>query len=245
MIQRQFPPTERNIPTNSEQHSDQWEPEIIVEQAPLLNGGPPTLWSECGTIPEITTTVTTTPVTTTRIMPIESVSISSTLQVSSTGMEERIPTTRPICLPEEDPQIPCPVCDVIDCMIHNPRHQYCINCGQRLLGPHTCPNEREHPEPPIVQYPIPIGVTRTTGPESRIEISERRACLPGNPFLLSEDTDVESLREMVLSSTHMLNMDLVTRPIPPIPPPTAPPRPTLAKLPTYDEAITSDQGITA
>ena len=137
-IQRQFPPTERHIPTNGEQHSNRWEdtnvePEIIVEQAPLLNGGPPTLQSECGTIPESTTTVPTTPVSTTRTTPIESVSISSTLQVSSTGMEESIPTTRPICLPEEDPQIPCPVCDVIDCMIHNPRHRYCMNCGQRLL----------------------------------------------------------------------------------------------------------------
>ena len=50
---------------------------------------------------------------------------------------------------------------------------------------------------------------------------------------------------MVLSSAHMLNMDLVTRPVPPIPPPAVPPRPSLAELPMYDEAITSDQGITA
>ena len=40
--------SERNIPTTNEQYSNQWEnnngePEIIVEQAPLLNGGPPTL----------------------------------------------------------------------------------------------------------------------------------------------------------------------------------------------------------
>ena len=49
---------------------------------------------------------------------------------------------------------------------------------------------------------------------------------------------------MVLSSAHMLNMDLVTRPVPPTPPPAVPPRPSLAGLPTYDEAITSDQGIT-
>ena len=40
----------------------------------------------------------------------------------------------------------------------------------------------------------------------------------------------------------MLNMDLVARPVPP---PAVPPRPSLAELPTYDEAITSDQGIAA
>ena len=164
-IQRQFPPTERHIPTNGEQHSDWWEGtnvelEIIIEQAPLLNGGPPTLCSEHGTIQESTTMVPATPVTTTRTMPIESVPISSTAQVDSPGMEKRVPTTKPICLPEEDPQIPCPVCDVIDCMIHNPRHRYCMNYGQRLLGPHACPNEREHPKPPPVHHPVPIGVTK-------------------------------------------------------------------------------------
>ena len=93
--------------------------------------------------------------TTTRTMLIASVSILSTAQVSSTGIEERLSTIGPICLPEEDPQIPCPVCDIIDCMIHNPRHQYCMNCGQRLLEPHTCPNELEHPEPPMLQHPTP------------------------------------------------------------------------------------------
>ena len=77
---------------------------------------------------------------------------------------------------------------------------------------------REHPEPPIVLHPVPIGVTRTTGPERRIESSERRVHFPGDPLLLPEDTDVESFREMVLNSAHMLNMDLVTRPVPSIPP---------------------------
>ena len=115
----------------------------------------------------------------------------------------------------------------------------------RLLGPHACPNEREHPEPPIVQYPFPVGVTRTTEPERRTESCERRAHFPGDPLLLPEDTDVESFKEMVLSRARMLNMDLVTRPISPILPPTVPPRPTLVEMSTYDEAITSDQGITA
>ena len=168
---------------------------------------------------------------------IEAASILSTPQVSSTGIRERASTMRQIYLPEEDPQISCPVCEVIDFMIHNPRHRYCMNCGQRLLGPHACQNERECPVPPIVQYPIPMGVTRSAEPEWRVESSEERAPFPGDPLLLPGDTDVESFREMVLSSARMLNMDLVTRPIQSIPPPTIPPRPTLAELPTYDEAL--------
>ena len=107
-----------------------------------------------------------------------------------------------------------------------------------LLGPHAFPNEKDHLEPPIVQHPIPIDATGPTEPV------QRRAHFPGDPLLLPDDTDVESFREMVLNSTHMLNMDFVTRPVPPIPPPTVPSRSSLAELPTYDEAITSDQGIT-
>ena len=43
----------------------------------------------------------------------------------------------------------------------------------------------------------------------------------------------------------MLNMDLISRPVPPIPAPAVPHRSSFAELPMYDEAITSDQGITA
>ena len=49
---------------------------------------------------------------------------------------------------------------------------------------------------------------------------------------------------MVLRGACMLNMDLVTRPVPPIRPPILSPRSSLIELPTYAEAITSDQGIT-
>ena len=212
---------------------------------PLLNGGPPSSWNELETIPGNVVVSTTTLITTTGTTTIESASILSTPQVSSTGIGERVSASRPIYLPEEDPLIPGPVCEVIDCMIHNPRHRYCMNCGQRLLGPYACPNYRECPEPPIVQYPIPIGVTRSAEPEQRVESSERRAHFPEDPLLLPEDTDVESFREMLLSSARMLNIDLVARPVPPIPPPAVPPRPSLAELLTYDEAITSDQGIAA
>ena len=216
-----------------------------MEHVPLLNGGPPTSWNEPETLPGNMVVSTTAPVTTTRTTTVESACILSTPQVSSTGIEKRVSTSRPICLPEEDPQIHCPICYVIDCMIHNPRGRYCMDCEQRLLGPHACPKEREHPEPPVVHYPIPIGVTRSTEAEQRVESSERRAHFPGDHLLLPEGTDVESFREMVLSSACVLNMNLVTRPVLPIPPPAVPPRPSLTELPTYDEAITSDQGITA
>ena len=59
------------------------------------------------------------------------------------GMTERVPLTEPICLTAEDLQIRCTVCNTIDCMIHNPRHLYCMDCGQRLLGPHVCSNRIE------------------------------------------------------------------------------------------------------
>ena len=116
------------------------EPEVVVEHIPLLNGGPPTSWQGSRTT-MASTVATTTVTTTTETIPMESVSLSSTLQVSSTGMEEGIPLSRPICLTEEDPQITCSNCNVIDCMIHNPRHCYCTDCGQRLMEPHVCPNE--------------------------------------------------------------------------------------------------------
>ena len=247
---RLTPQPEERTPTTREPYSNRWEdnnrePEIIMEHVPLLNGGPPTSQNEPETIPGNVVVSTTTSMTTTGTITIESASIPSTPQVSSTGIGERAFNSRPIYLPEEDPQIPCPVCEVVDCMIHNLRHRYFMNCAQRLLGPHACPNERECPELPIVQYPIPIGITRSTEAEWRVESSERRAHFPEDPLLLPEDTDVESFIEMVLSSACMLNMDLVTRPVPPIPPPAVLPRPSLAELLMYDEAITSDQGIAA
>ena len=170
------PQPEERAPTTRELYSNQWEdnnrePEIIMECVPLLNGGPPTSWNEPETIPGNVIVSTTTPMTTTGTTTIESVSKPSTPQISSTGIEERASAVRPIYLPEEDPPIPCPVCEVIDCMIHNPR-----------LGPHGCPNEREHPEPPIVQYPIPMSVTRSAEPERRVKSSERRACFSGDPY---------------------------------------------------------------
>ena len=80
-----------------------------------------------------------------------------------------------------------------------------------------------------------------TGPTDPVQ---RRAHFPGDPLFLLDDTDVESFRGMVSNSAHMLNMDLISRPVPPIPAPAVPHRSSIAELPTNDEAITSDQGIT-
>ena len=137
-------PMENNIPSIVEQPLNEREdtigdPEVVVEHVPLLNGGPPT--SQQDVVTPITTTETVTSTTApTEPIVTESVSISSTPPVSSTGVDERIPLAEPICLTTEDPQIRCTVCNTINCMVHNPRHRYCMDCGQRLLGPHVCSN---------------------------------------------------------------------------------------------------------
>ena len=124
-------PIEEILPSTVEQQASVREdtirePEVVVEHIPLLNGGPPTSWEESRTT--IASTVATTAFATTPgTIPMESISMSSTPQVSSTGMEEGIPLNRPICLTEEDPQITCSICNIVDCMIHNPRHRYCMD----------------------------------------------------------------------------------------------------------------------
>ena len=123
LTSRPYSPMLRDIPPTGKHNSDQWEdsnrePEVMVEHIALLNGGPPTSLGTLVMVPEDTRTLTSTARTT----PIETISISSTPQVSSTGIDERISTVRLICLPEGDPQIRCSICDVVDCMIHNPRH---------------------------------------------------------------------------------------------------------------------------
>ena len=176
------------------------EPGMVVEHVPLLNGGPPTSREEHRTT-MISTPATTTFATTTTTIPRESVSLSSTPQVSSTGMEEGVPLHRPIRLTEEDPQITCSICNIVDCMIHNPRHHYCMDCGQRLMGPHVCPNKNEHSDPTRTQIST---MTRRTQPT---QIEDRRTHITG------------ALLAPLETSYH--------------------------DLPTYDEAILSDQGITA
>ena len=149
---------ENNIPSTMEQPLTEREntirdPEVVVEHVPLLNGGPPTYQQDAVT-PITTTGTMTFTATPTGPISMEAVSISSTPPVSSTGMEERIPLNDPIRLIEEDPQIRCTVCNTIDCMVHDPRHRYCMDCGQRLLGPHVCSNRTEHTDTSRPQNPI-------------------------------------------------------------------------------------------
>ena len=89
--------------------------------------------------------------TTTMTPPMELVSLSSTPPVSSMGVGERTPLITPVTLTEEEPQIICSICNTVDCMIHNPRHCYCMNCGQKLSGTHACPNETENADLGLVQ----------------------------------------------------------------------------------------------
>ena len=168
------------------------EPEVVVEHVPLLIGGPPTSREESRTT-IASTVATTTFATTTGTIPMESISLSSTPQVSSTGMEEGIPLSRPICLIEEDPQITCSIFNIIDCMIHNPRHRYCMDCGQRLMGLHICPNETEHSD--LSKAQNPTGTSRT----QPIEPENRRTCLPEVSLPPPDDLNMETFREMVLN----------------------------------------------
>ena len=148
------------------------EPKIMLEHVPLLNGGPPTSREEHRTT--ITSTaVTTTFTTPTATIPRESVSLSSMPQVSSTGVEEGVPLNRPICLTEEDPQITCSICNIVDYMIHNPRHRYYTDCGQRLMGLYVCPNKTEHSDPTRTQI---FTMTSKTQPT---EIENRRTNISG------------------------------------------------------------------
>ena len=209
------------------------EPEDVVEHIPLLNGGPPTS-REGSRTTMASTMATTTVTTTTETIPRESISLSSTPQVSSTGMEEGIPLSRPICLTKEDPEITCSICNIIDCMIHNPRH-YCMDCGQRLIGLHVCPNEIEHMDPSQTQNPA---MTSRIWP---IEPENGGTHLPEVSLPPPDELNMETFREMVLNSAHMVNMDSATRPVPPS---SAPFETSYTNLPTYDEAITSDQGMT-
>ena len=128
-------PMENNIPSTVEQPLNEREDTIGNPEV----GGLPTSQQDVVTPITTTETVTSTMAPTEPIFT-EAVSISSTPPVSSTGMDEWIPLNEPICLTAEDPQKRCTVCNTIDCMVHNPRHRYCMDCGQRLLGPHACSN---------------------------------------------------------------------------------------------------------
>ena len=227
---------ENNIPSTVEQLLNEREdtigdPEVVVERVPLLNGGPPT--SQQDVVTPITTIETMTS-TTAPTEPIftEAKSISSTPPVSSTGMDERIPLTEPICLTAEDPQIRCTVCNTIDCMVHNPRHRYCMDCGQRLLGPHVCSNRMEHTNVSRPQNTIRTDEIRPMGPEHYIS----EILLPRH-----YEPNAEVLEDRVSGNNPLINREPITRQMPPS---SAPSENCRNDLPTYEEAVTPDPDLT-
>ena len=225
-------PTGDNIPTTSEQPLNEREntirdPEIVAEHASLLNGGPSTSRQEIVT-PMTTTGTATSTTAPTGPISTEVVSISSTPPVSSTGVEERILLNDPIFLTEEDPQIRCTVCNATDCMVHNPRHMYCMDCGQRLLGPHTCSNQIEHIDTSRIRNLIGTDEIPPMEPENY------------NPEILLPrhyEPKVGALEDRVTGNNPLINRD----PIPRQPSSSSVPFETsLNDLPTYEEAVTPD-----
>ena len=203
------------------------EPELVSEHVPLLNGGPPTAQQDAVT--PITTTVTMTSTSAPiRLTSGETVSISSTPPVSSTGIEERMPLNDPIRLTEEDPQIRCAVCNTIDCMMHNPRHRYCMDCGQRLLGPHNCSNRIEHRDIPRTQNPMETDEVQPIETETHI----LEILLPRHYELNAGD-----LEDRVSGNNPLINRDPIIRPMPPS---SVPSEAFRNVLPTYEEAVTPD-----
>ena len=141
---------------------DDWEtaePVIIPVSEPVLNGGPP----------RHNRTPTPIHTETSGREREERISPSPQREDSLSTEDQRIQTIQDsheviAVLPSEDPHIPCSVCEVIDCMIHNPHHRYCMNCGRRLLGPHICPNvvqDQRRPQTPPQIPREPLGITMT------------------------------------------------------------------------------------
>ena len=221
-----------NIPSHvaqslNERENTVREPEFVAECVSLLNGGPPT--SQQDAVTSITTTETMTPTTApTGPISTEAVSISSTPPVSSTGMEERIPLNEPICLTEEDPQIRCTVSNTIDRMVHNPRHRYCMDCGQRLLGPHICSNRTEHTDTSRTQNPIRTSEIRPMEPENYTS----EILLPRH-----YEPNAEVLGDRVSGNNPLINRDPTVRPLPPS---SVHSETFHNDLPTYEEAVTPD-----
>ena len=220
---------------------DDWEieePVIIPVSEPVLNGGPPM----CNRTP---TSISMEPPGRERE---ERISLSPRREDSLSTENQRTEiaqNTREVIsvLPSEDPHIPCSVCEVIDCMILNPHHRYCMDCGCRLLGPHICPNvdqdlRRPHTPPQIPREPLGI----TMSPE-QVQRNVPHSMEDAN-IISMEDSEVESFRDTVQRGARMLNMDLVPRPndVPPLLP-SRREKSTSSAVPCPYETIMSDPGI--
>ena len=157
----------------------------------------------------------------------ETVSIPSTPPDTSMGMTERVPLTEPICLTAEDLQIRCTVCNTIDCIVHNPRHRYCMDCGQRLLGPHVCSN---HIERTTVSIPH-----NTVGSDERqpirTENNNPEVLLPGH-----YEPNMDVSEDRISGNNPLIPRGMVTRQMPPF---STSSEMCRHDLPTYEEAITT------
>ena len=190
-------------PTNFRDDWEIEEPVIIPVSEPVLNGGPPV----CNRTP---TPIPTEPPGGERerilISPRREEPLFTEKQRMETAQDSHEVTS---VLPSKDLHIPCSICEVIDCMIHNPHHRYCMDCGRRLLGPHICPNvdqdlRRPHTPPQIPREPLGI----TMFPE---QLRRNVPCsMEGDNIVSMEDSEVESFRDTVRSA-RMLNMDLIPR----------------------------------
>ena len=199
------PPMDNRIPSNinpslHERENTSGDPIVVVEHVPLLNGGPSISQQDVVDPIPTTGTITSTMAPAEPILT-ETVSIPSTPPDTLTGMTERVPLTESICLTAEDPQIRCTVCNTINCMIHNPRHRYCMDCGQRLLGPHICSNQIECTTVAIPQNTVGTDERRPIGTENN------------NPGVLlprhyEPNTDV--LEDRVTGNNPLIPREMVT-----------------------------------
>ena len=214
------------------------EPVIIPVSEPVLNGGPPM----CNRTP---TSISMEPPGRERE---ERISLSPRREDFLSTENQRTEIAQDVrevmsVLPSEDLHIPCSICEVIDCMIHNPHHRYCMDCGHRLLGPHICPNvdqdlRRPHTPPQIPREPLGI----TMSPE---QVRRNVPCSMEDDNIVSmEDSEIESFRDTVRRGARMLNMNLIPGPtdVPPLLPSRRERSTSSAGPPPY-ETIMSDPGI--
>ena len=201
------------------------EPIIVTEHVPLLNGGSsPPQQDVVNPIP--TTETIASRSTSTELVPAETVSRPPTLPDASTNTTERVPLMEPIRLTTEDPQIRCTICNTVDCMIHNQRHRYCMDCGQRLLGPHICSNQEER---------LAIAT-----PHNTMGADERRPPRTENTnpeMLLPRQctSNIDVVEDRMPGNNPLIPRGMAERQIPSS---SAPSEVCCPGLPTYEEAIT-------
>ena len=201
------------------------EPIIITEHVPLLNGGPSSPQQDVVN-PTPTMGTTASRSTSTELVPLVIVSRLPTLPDASTNATERAPLTEPIRLMTEDPQIRCTICNMVDCMIHNPRHRYCMDCGQRLLGLHNCSNQEERLT--IATPHNTMGADERQPP--RTENTNPEVLLPRHCT-----SNIEVVEDRMPGNNPLIPREIVERQIPSS---SAPSDVRYPGLPTYEEAIT-------